>query len=57
MQYIKAETETYIAGPMKAITLAVNQRVLLNLQVQKLTESGTLLGLVNLQMVTVTQWK
>lgn len=37
MQYIKAETETYIAGPMKAITLAVNQRVVLNLQVQKLT--------------------
>ena len=37
MQYIKAETETHIAGPMKAITLAVNQRVVLNLQVQKLT--------------------
>lgn len=37
MQYIKAETETHIAGPTKAITLAVNQRVVLSLQVQKLT--------------------
>lgn len=44
MQYIKAETETHIAGPTKAITSAVNQRVALNLQVQKLTAS-ILLGI------------
>lgn len=44
MQYVKAETGTHIAGPMKAITSAVNQRVALNLQVQKLTAS-ILLGI------------